>query len=128
MSDCLPYLKCFNVEDVVNIRGHFSFQDYLCDTAVNKRQVTKEKQSKKKKKKINHKKRNQQEADGCSQDWENVLVLDVKKYFYQLFFVSVIQQNGQIAGTYVNTTGFPQTLIIQSLTEQEYSRLAVKTQ
>lgn len=24
LSDCVPYLKCFNVEDIVNIRGHFS--------------------------------------------------------------------------------------------------------
>lgn len=34
VSDCLPYLKCFNVEDIVNIRGHFSSQKYLRDTTV----------------------------------------------------------------------------------------------
>lgn len=51
-----------------------------------------------------------------------------KKKVFQLFFVSVIQQNGQIAATYLNTTGFAQTLIVQSSTEQERSHLAVKTQ
>lgn len=36
VSDCLPYLKCFNVEDIVNIRGHFSSQKYLRDTEATK--------------------------------------------------------------------------------------------
>lgn len=43
VSDCLPYLKCFNVEDIVNIRGHFSSQKYLRDTTDNKQQIMKEK-------------------------------------------------------------------------------------
>lgn len=43
VSDCLPYLKCFNVEDIVNIRGHFSSQKYLRDTEATKEQLMKEK-------------------------------------------------------------------------------------
>lgn len=65
VSDCLPYLKCFNVEDIVNIRGHFSKISSWYNR--NKQQIMKEKESK-----------NQREADGCSQDWVNFLVLLVR--------------------------------------------------
>lgn len=43
VSDCLLYLKCFNVEDIVNIRGHFSSQKYLSWYNGNKQQIMKEK-------------------------------------------------------------------------------------
>lgn len=64
VSDCLPYLKCFNVEDIVNIRGHFSSQKYLSWYNGNKQQIMKEKGNSK----------NQWEADGCSQDGGDFLV------------------------------------------------------
>lgn len=43
VSDCLPYLKCFNVEDIVNVRGHFSSHKYLSWYDGNKQQMAKEK-------------------------------------------------------------------------------------
>lgn len=43
VSDCLLYLKCFNVEDIVNIRGHFSSQKYLSWYNGKKQQIMKEK-------------------------------------------------------------------------------------
>lgn len=122
VSDCLPYLKCFNVEDVVNIR--FSFQNYLCDTAVNKQQVTTEKGSKKKqtnkkiiKKQMDVAKTGKCACFGCKKKRK-------KKYFYQLFFCACYSTKWPNCSHLCKHDW----LWLKSSTEQERSHLAVKSQ
>lgn len=49
MPDCLPYLKSFNVEDIVNIHGHFS--KFLSRNNCNNKEITMKAATAKKKKK-----------------------------------------------------------------------------
>lgn len=110
VSDCLPYLKCFNVEDIVNIRGHFSSQKYLRDTTDNKQQIMKEKATAK----INERQMDVAKTGWLSCFFDMPGCKRVFKYFYQHIFLWVItRETTKIVAACVNTNGFPQTLVRQ---------------